>query len=81
MAQRAVGEDDVWEGKPIAKKFNFKEESYWQLLMSYGEREKWVEEVYTPKFNFHIPCEGGELQKKEVCCNLNNAPKCKIVVK
>ena len=48
---------------------------------SYGEREKWVEEVYTPKFNYHIPCERGELQKKEVCCNLNNAPKCRIVAK
>ena len=33
MAQRAVGEDDVWKGAPVAKKFNFKEESYWQLLM------------------------------------------------
>jgi len=33
---------------------------------SYGEREKWVEEVFTLKFNCHILCKGRELQKKEV---------------
>ena len=42
---------------------------------SYGEREKWVEELFTPKFNCHIPCEGGEGSYKRRKCNTQRRPE------
>ena len=33
---------------------------------SYGEREKWMGEVFTQTFNCHVPGKRGELPKKKV---------------
>ena len=33
---------------------------------SYGEREKWVGEVFTLTFNCHVSCKGGSYEKREV---------------
>ena len=49
------------------QKFNFEDESYWQLLMGVtGNVESGQGKFFTPTFNCHISCNGGVTKKKEV---------------